>query len=49
MPLIQWLEVIKALGEGGSFLSCRHFIAEATSPVRSKNKELRIEGGHSSQ
>jgi hypothetical protein len=33
------LEVIKACGEGGSFLSHCHFIAETTSPVRSKNKE----------
>jgi hypothetical protein len=33
------LEVIKACGEGGSFLSRCNFIAEATSPVRSKKKE----------
>jgi hypothetical protein len=42
------LEVIKARGEGDSFLSQRHFIAEATSPVRRENKELRTEAGHSS-
>jgi hypothetical protein len=33
------LEVIKACGKGGFSLSRRHFIAEATSPVRSENKE----------
>jgi hypothetical protein len=33
------MEVIKACGEKGSSLSWRHFIAEATSPVRSENKE----------
>jgi hypothetical protein len=33
------MEVIKARGERGSFLSRPHFIAEATSPVRSENKE----------
>ncbi len=36
------LEVVKACGEGGNSLSQRHFIPEATSPVRvvikSKNK-----------
>jgi hypothetical protein len=33
------LEVIKACGEGANFLSQRHFIAEATSPVRDVNKK----------
>jgi hypothetical protein len=33
------MEVIKACGEKGSSLSWRHFIAEATSTVRSENKE----------
>jgi hypothetical protein len=31
------LEVIKACGEEGNFLSPRHFIAEATSLVRNVN------------
>jgi hypothetical protein len=33
------LEVTKACGERGFSLSRHHFIAEATSPVRSENKE----------
>jgi hypothetical protein len=32
------LEVIKACGKGMNFLSRRHFIAEATSPLREVNK-----------
>jgi hypothetical protein len=40
MLLIQYsgLEVKKASGEGGSFLSRHHFIAEAISSVRRENK-----------
>jgi hypothetical protein len=32
------LEVLKACGEGGNFLSRHHFITEKTSPVRDVNK-----------
>ncbi len=41
-------EVIKACGEGGLPLSRGRFIAEATSSVRSANKEQRTEADHSS-
>jgi hypothetical protein len=41
-------QVIKAFGEGGSFLSHCHFNAETTSPVRSESKEQRTEADHSS-
>jgi hypothetical protein len=32
------LELKKPVAKGGNFLSQRHFIAEATSPVRNVNK-----------
>ncbi len=36
--IVNWRLYIKACGEGAKFLSRRHFIAEATSPVRDVNK-----------
>jgi hypothetical protein len=41
-------EFIKACGEGGLPLNRRHFVAEATSPMRNENKEQRTEADHSS-